>query len=98
MDKGKQELEESLHLKKENLVDQLFSILNHADPFPDEQLPKTGVPLEWERMLSSLFIKSEDYGTRSSTVLLMSDQQIDLVERVHTQGGSRKEQTYRIKL
>jgi uncharacterized protein with NRDE domain len=98
VNKGKQELEESLHLKKENLVDQLFSILNHADPFPDEQLPKTGVPLEWERMLSSLFIKSEDYGTRSSTVLLMSDQQIDLVERVHTQGGSRKEQTYRIKL
>ena len=87
MNKGKQELAESLHLKKENLVDQLFSILNHADPFPDEQLPKTGVPLEWERMLSSLFIKSDDYGTRSSTVLLMSDQQIEFVERVHTQGG-----------
>jgi uncharacterized protein with NRDE domain len=98
VDKGKQELEKSLHLAKEDLVDHLFSILTQADPFPDEQLPKTGVPLEWERMLSSLFIKSDDYGTRSSTVLLMSDQQIEFVERVYTHGEDRKDQTYSIKL
>ena len=32
-------------------------------------LPATGVPLEWERLLSAPFIVSERYGTRCSTVL-----------------------------
>ena len=36
----------------------------------DKDLPKTGVPIEWERLLSSLCIKSDEYGTRCSTVLL----------------------------
>ena len=45
---------------------------------PDEALPKTGVPLEWERTLSAMFIKSPSYGTRASTVLL-----IDKEDQVH---------------
>lgn len=42
-----------------------------ADPtiHPDTALPATGVPLEWERLLSAAFIRSPDYGTRCSTVL-----------------------------
>jgi uncharacterized protein with NRDE domain len=38
---------------------------------PDAALPRTGVGLEWERQLGSIFIHSAIYGTRSSTVLLM---------------------------
>ena len=37
--------------------------------FADEHLPQTGIPLDWERLLSSAFVKSPDYGTRSCTVL-----------------------------
>ncbi len=37
----------------------------------DEDLPKTGVGLDWERMLSPMFIESEEYGTRCSTVVLV---------------------------
>lgn len=33
-------------------------------------LPDTGVPLEWERLLSAVFVRSADYGTRASTVLM----------------------------
>jgi uncharacterized protein with NRDE domain len=98
VEKGKQELAEILHLQKEEMVNHLFSILNQNDPFPDDQLPRTGVPLEWERMLSSLFIKSQDYGTRSSTVLLMSNEQIEFVERVYSNGEKKNDQTYTIKL
>ncbi len=36
---------------------------------PDEDLPETGVPLEWERRLSAMYIEMEKYGTRCSTVL-----------------------------
>lgn len=37
----------------------------------DEDLPRTGVSLEWERLLSSAFIVGDGYGTRSSTILIV---------------------------
>lgn len=47
----------------------LFALLRDDGIHPDEQLPQTGIPLDWERLLSSAFVKSPDYGTRGSTVL-----------------------------
>ncbi|MCB9235427.1 MAG: NRDE family protein [Bacteroidia bacterium] len=38
---------------------------------PDEELPHTGVPLEWERQLSAMFIKMPKYGTRVTSALLV---------------------------
>ena len=46
----------------------LFAALADRAPAPDALLPATGVPLERERLLSSPFIVSENYGTRCSTV------------------------------
>ncbi|MCL2831020.1 MAG: NRDE family protein [Betaproteobacteria bacterium] len=46
-----------------------FALLSNDKPAPDDQLPSTGIPLAWERMLSSIFIKSPEYGTRASTLL-----------------------------
>ncbi len=46
----------------------LFALLRDDGVHPDEHLPQTGVPLEWERLLSSAFVRSPGYGTRSSTV------------------------------
>lgn len=48
----------------------LFALLRDDHIAPDGALPRTGVSLEWERLLSSAFIRSPEYGTRSSTVLL----------------------------
>jgi uncharacterized protein with NRDE domain len=47
----------------------LFALLHDDEIHPDEDLPQTGVPLDWERLLSSAFVKSPAYGTRSSTVV-----------------------------
>jgi uncharacterized protein with NRDE domain len=47
----------------------LFGILANGKTVADEHLPRTGVPLEWERLLSAIFVCSENYGTRASTVL-----------------------------
>lgn len=47
----------------------LGTLLHDDRVHPDHQLPRTGVPLEWERLLSAAFVKSPDYGTRSSTVM-----------------------------
>jgi uncharacterized protein with NRDE domain len=50
----------------------LFDLLRDDTIHPDEQLPRTGVGIEWERLLSSAFVKAPGYGTRSSTLVLMS--------------------------
>ena len=48
----------------------LFELLRDASIHPDEELPRTGVPLDWERLLSAAFVNSPTYGTRSSTILI----------------------------
>ena len=42
--------------------------------FEDHRLPDTGVGIEMERLLSSIYIKSPKYGTRARTVLLIDRQ------------------------
>ncbi|OLS41046.1 NRDE family protein [Bacillus sp. MRMR6] len=81
---GKEGMSAILKESQYDLTEKLFTLLQNADPAPDESLPKTGVSLDLERMLSPLFIKSEGYGTRSSTVLLMSDREFQYIERVIT--------------
>lgn len=49
----------------------LMEILTDHRIAEDHQLPSTGVPLDVERMLSSRFIRSPEYGTRACTVLLI---------------------------
>lgn len=52
---------------------QVFSILEDARKPTDDQLPDTGIGLEWERLLSTIFIDGKTYGTRSSAVITVSD-------------------------
>jgi uncharacterized protein with NRDE domain len=60
----------------------LFALLSDRSRPADGLLPSTGVAPEWERLLSSAFIASDDYGTRSSTVVLIGrDGSIAFVER-----------------
>jgi uncharacterized protein with NRDE domain len=54
-----------------DLVPNLFALLSDRKQAADQLLPRTGVSLAWERLLSSAFIASGDYGTRSSTVVLV---------------------------
>jgi len=46
-----------------------FEMLADTTRANDCRLPKTGVPVEFERVLSSVFIASENYGTRASSVV-----------------------------
>ncbi|MFD4836924.1 NRDE family protein [Achromobacter sp. NPDC058515] len=49
----------------------LFAALADPNPADDADLPATGLPLDRERLLSSPFIVSPNYGTRSSSVLAL---------------------------
>lgn len=50
----------------------LFELLSDDAIAPDHLLPRTGVSVEWERLLSAALIRGEAYGTCSSTVVLRS--------------------------
>ena len=47
----------------------LLALLRDDRPAPDDELPRTGVSIEWERLLSSAFVRAGDYGTRCSTII-----------------------------
>ncbi len=67
---------------KEPDVEDIFRVLADRRPAPDDRLPDTGVGTEWERLLSSRFIASPQYGTRSSTVVLVDGNgRIRFIER-----------------
>ena len=63
------------------------------------ELPSTGVSPEWEKLLSSAFIRSPNYGTRASTVLrVRHDGRFDFSERSFDANGQTGEVSYRGKL
>ena len=62
----------------------LFELLTESSTPADAQLPNTGVGLEWERLLSPVFIKSPTYGTRSSIAMGITSQgKIQVTERTY---------------
>ena len=66
-----------------------FELLADPETVPDEELPDTGVPLAWERLLSAIFVRSATYGTRASTVLTRHrDGTIRLEERLFSPSGT----------
>lgn len=88
MAKGQQALEQLINQQADIDVDALLNLLKDQSQAPDESLPNTGVSLEWERQLSAIFICQPEYGTRSSTVLLMDNhKQLQLTEVSYTPTG-----------
>jgi uncharacterized protein with NRDE domain len=71
--KGKAALEKEL-TQPTISIENLFSILCDEGRAPDDQLPDTGIGLDRERALSAMFIKTNGYGTRCSTVILVNKQ------------------------
>jgi uncharacterized protein with NRDE domain len=69
--RGKQMLEQCLRQGPLQDPDCFFEILADSTRAEDRFLPDTGAGLEWERVLSPIFIASPAYGTRSSTVVLV---------------------------
>ncbi len=69
--KSKQALAD--YLKNRELIEpqDLFAILADTEPAQDHELPDTGIGKKAEKRLSSIFIKGNNYGTQSSTVLLI---------------------------
>ncbi len=69
LDRAKKDLETTIRSDFE--TGDLFQILINDTRAPEDQLPETGIPKEWEKAVSPIFIKTDKYGTRCSTLLLI---------------------------
>lgn len=103
--KGKTGLESLLNGKENINPEDIFKLLKDGSYPPDRMLPDTGVGLEWERILSPLFITSEFYGTRSSSIIFIErGGEITFMERTFIpEGGVSKAEktrkyTFQIKI
>jgi uncharacterized protein with NRDE domain len=69
---------------------EVLNLLDDTTLAKDEELPDTGVGLEMERMLSPIFIKSEKYGTRSSTIITVDKgNNVRFVEKTYFANSGR---------
>lgn len=78
-------------------LDYAFNVLADTQPANDDQLPDTGIGMTWEKILSSICINTPVYGTRTSSVLTLTQQGYRFVEldrmldqrREHSQNWQR---------
>ncbi len=71
-------------------TERFFELLADRAIAQDHRLPDTGVGIEWERILSPIFISSPAYGTRCSTVLLIrQDRHATFIERTYQPASNR---------
>ncbi len=81
--RGKEQLKPIFDHATINTED-IFKVLYDSEQGVDENLPDTGVGIERERVLSSMFIKSTGYGTRCSTILLIDkSNHVSFLERIY---------------
>jgi uncharacterized protein with NRDE domain len=93
VERGIAVIEGLLHASEADLKRELFELLGDRAAAPDHLLPSTGIGIERERVVSASFIPGATYGTRASTVVLMSaDGEVLFCERtfgpIGTPGGS----------
>jgi len=89
VEKSKIQLQRLIEYKKIHPWE-ILNILDDTSPAKDKELPDTGVGLELERVLSPIFIKSEKYGTRSSTIVTVDKQNnVRFVEKTYFANSGR---------
>ncbi|MBN1380878.1 MAG: NRDE family protein [Deltaproteobacteria bacterium] len=71
VEKGKAALSAILEAADDPHPDDIFQFLSDRTESDDADLPDTGIDRDWERILSAIFITSPNYGTRSSTVIMI---------------------------
>ncbi len=89
MERGRRNLERLLAQNSELNKEQLIDLLNDRTQAASDQLPNI-LPVKYERLLSSIFISSPAYGTRSSNLVLQSKRgDTEFVEIQYDEEGNR---------
>ena len=80
-------------------TDAVLDLLYDQTRAAEHELPDTGIGSERESQLSAIFIRTDSYGTRSSTVLLIDARgEVSFTERTFVAGRSHTQQNFRFRL
>jgi len=71
-------------------TERLYQILQDKTFAPDDLLPKTGVPYEWEKAISAIYIEKGNYGTCCSTVVTVTHEGEGKIHELSYPVGNRK--------
>jgi uncharacterized protein with NRDE domain len=66
---------------------ELLRLLADERVAADAELPARGNDIDFERRISPIFIRGEEYGTRASTALIIARDRIEFSERTFGPGG-----------
>ncbi len=81
---GRAWFESYLKQQRKPAPEDFTELLLNSVQAPDEALPDTGIDRKIEKLISPIFIQMPGYGTRVSSVLLISSTgQIDFLEKTH---------------
>lgn len=80
---------------KAPITEQLFALFSDRETAPTDQLPNTGIPAEFEEAASAVFIRTPEYGTVGTTVILVDQEnQVTFTERRFNRDGQMEENTF----
>lgn len=88
MAQGQKLLEQEIQKYDDLSIEALFNLMTNQTKASDNELPDTGIDKDWEKLLSSIFIVSPDYGTRSTTILTKDNEgNIRIFDRSYQESG-----------
>lgn len=92
MSRGVQQLQHYLSQTNDVVIDELAELMRNKAQADDYDLPNTQIPYTYEKALSSIFIPATSfekgvYGTRSTTIVLFTKDQIDWCEYSYDRSG-----------
>lgn len=89
----------NLIVEKDLNIDKLAQVMGDTTTAEDHELPQTGISFENEKLFSSVFIESEHYGTRATTLLLQkSNGDTQIIEKRFDRNGLQGENQFQLTL
>jgi len=78
---------------------QFIELMADRQTYPQDQLPDTGISMEWEQALSSSFIQMDNYGTRATTVILQKHNgETEVIEQNYDVTGRTERFSYQFQV
>ena len=80
-------------------IDTLLTIMSDRAEAPLEERPDTGISAAWEKLLSSAFIQTENYGTRATTLILQkTNGDTQIIEQSFDANGPIERRNYSLNI
>ena len=79
-------------------LEELSILLSSRETHEDQNNPEAGFPAKLEKFLSSCFVVSDQYGTRSCTAVIASGKKISVLESCYQKGVLEQTNKYRYEI